>query len=1124
MTDLGLPRPVGKYALLRSLDEAEASTDSLPIHLAKTCPPSTGQTRGTLYLAAEASVDKPRVVLVVSLRGGVRPELEEVRKLCGLAHPNLLQVLEVGRTDDEAYVASEWLVGCDLAELARRAAAKQLSIPISAALYLAREIARGLHAAHMHGGPLAAHGGLAPSNILCCETGEIKLMHRERLEQLLSAAAAHPEGTAPILPPLRVRPYQAADQAWGAPATPQGDIYALGAVLWELLTRRRLHEDDQAMVSLDTVAPVAPLASQTLEALEKAADAADEMSADPLDATVPQPGLLVPPSAYARELPPSVDALVLRALDPRPEARFASAEELRQALSRELARLAPELPERDGGLAALLNELFGDEFSQRRAEQDWLLESARGLFSRPRPPVSGGRGPGADAPSLGASWAERKSPFPSAVPLVVPPELAKTQLGPPRRPVQSPEERLEREELIDGRYRLRRLIGVGGMGAVYEAEHTAICKRVALKILHPQFSKHADLVERLRREAQAASRIGHPNIVDVTDFGRTDDGSAYLAMEYLHGTDLGAILRARGRIAEPRALHIGTQLVRALAAAHRVGIIHRDLKPENVFLVDPLDWTEAEGARIDTEGVPTLEQDLVKVLDFGIAMQQSESMVRPVPRAARLTSPGLTVGTPEYMAPEQAMGLKVDPRADIYAVGTMLYEMLCARVPFIAGSVPELLTLKTGQEAPPPHLWLPTISASFEKVIERCLARDPAARPQSMEELERELILVATEQGIVVDPTRSGSILSRGAYLTGERSESGTAAGATRAAAGPVSGAGRSIGRVAVAENTDSDSRLQPLDRVTDLYGGAAPEQLTATAGGSSTITVPPRWTRRFRRTLIGAVMAVGMVVVGFTSARFVPRATPPQPVPAQPQPALPSAALESVPVVALRPSSQPMPGSVAPSETAESPLSPSRAQPRLAPSPGPPAEPAPTTMLTEWARRAAAGGRYISPPGDNLVELLNRLTAVAPDSPELRLLREQATAAIDVKAREQLRRRRTMAALDGYRALMALAPAAPFPRTELAVQLSAIVRATRRGSAQNLTLAQTAVELAPTLAVTHLALGDALQAQGQRVPAAAEYRRCLALFPQGSEYRQALRGLAHSTHSPAAAGKHLRR
>ena len=166
--------------------------------------------------------------------------------------------------------------------------------------------------------------------------------------------------------------------------------------------------------------------------------------------------------------------------------------------------------------------------------------------------------------------------------------------------------------------------------------------------------------------------------------------------------------------------------------------------------------------------------------------------------------------------------------------------------------------------------------------------------------------------------------------------------------------------------------------------------------------------------------------------------------------------------------------------------------------------------MLIEWARRAAAAGRYTSPPGDNLVELIQRIEAAAPDRSELQQLREQAAAALNKKAREQLRRRHTLAALDSYHALVALSPTATFPRTELAVQLAATARVIRHEQA--ITLAKTAVELAPKLAVAHLALADVLLSQGNRQSAAAEYRRTLGLFPQVSEHRQALRGLARST------------
>jgi hypothetical protein len=268
-----------------------------------------------------------------------------------------------------------------------------------------------------------------------------------------------------------------------------------------------------------------------------------------------------------------------------------------------------------------------------------------------------------------------------------------------------------------------------------------------------------------------------------------------------------------------------------------------------------------------------------------------------------------------------------------------------------------------------------------------------------------------------------------------------------------------------------------------------------------SAITVPPRWTARWRQLMIGGVLAVGMVIIGFTSANLVPRQVRPEPVPSRP--ALPVAGIESVPVVAMRPVGQPVTGNSEPAEPALN------GRLRVTPEPTAISENH-TAMLTEWARRAAAAGRYTTPPGDNLVELLKRGEATAVDKTELEQLREQAAATLNKKARDQLRKRHTLAALDSYHSLIALSPNAPFPRPELAVQLAAIARVIHRDQA--LDLAQTAVELAPKLPVAHLALGDVLLSQGQRQAAAAEYRRTLNLFPESSVHRQALRGLSRTT------------
>jgi hypothetical protein len=245
-------------------------------------------------------------------------------------------------------------------------------------------------------------------------------------------------------------------------------------------------------------------------------------------------------------------------------------------------------------------------------------------------------------------------------------------------------------------------------------------------------------VARFRREARAASKIGHPNIVDVTDSGTTADGSVYFVMEFLEGLELADVIDREGALDIGRTLNIGTQICRALAAAHNAGIVHRDLKPENVFLV------VREGTT-----------DFVKVLDFGIA--KSAELEE---RKERLTHPGMAMGTPEYMAPEQAAGRPADPRSDIYAVGAILYEMLTGAPPYDGENFMEILTKKATLEPRPLRELRPEVSELVEKVVMRALAREPTERPQSMEGFEYELtkclagrgVAVAKMLGMPVDP------------------------------------------------------------------------------------------------------------------------------------------------------------------------------------------------------------------------------------------------------------------------------------------------------------------------------------------------------------------------------------
>jgi serine/threonine-protein kinase len=267
---------------------------------------------------------------------------------------------------------------------------------------------------------------------------------------------------------------------------------------------------------------------------------------------------------------------------------------------------------------------------------------------------------------------------------------------------------------ISDRYKIERLLGEGGMGAVYQAEHTLMRKRMAIKVLHPEMTRLPEVVARFEREAMAAAHIEHPNVVTATDFGKLDDGSFFLALEYVEGKSLRDAI-AKGRLELGRALHIGRQIASALSRAHQLKIVHRDLKPENVMLVD-------------RDGDP----DFVKVLDFGIAkVQMGEFDVGQAgPGQPVLTQAGMVYGTPEYMAPEQALGQTVDARADLYALGCMLYEMLCGVRPFEADSKVALLGMQVTAPVPAMATKAPSanVPPEVEALVKHLLAKEASDR------------------------------------------------------------------------------------------------------------------------------------------------------------------------------------------------------------------------------------------------------------------------------------------------------------------------------------------------------------------------------------------------------------
>ncbi|HVZ89939.1 MAG TPA: serine/threonine-protein kinase, partial [Polyangia bacterium] len=386
---------------------------------------------------------------------------------------------------------------------------------------------------------------------------------------------------------------------------------------------------------------------------------------------------VAPPSTVSGRVPPALDRIVMRALAPEPDDRYPSAELLRADLAAFLAETAPKTDA--DRLAGFLRPLFVEDMREERRERDRLIAAARAL-------LSGGIAPAAPM-----------------VPVEEPPHLdgQDPRIG----------------TTLGGRYHIRRLCGEGAMGRVYEGQHIDIGRRVAIKVLHARFHHSADLVERFRREARAASKIGHPNIVDVTDSGTTPDGAFYFVMEYLDGTNLEELIARNGPLPVERALLVTAQIARALEAAHAAEIIHRDLKPANIMLVNRHD-----------------EDDFVKVLDFGISKDLDLAV------GAALTRPDVAIGTPVYMAPEQAAGRAADALTDVYGVGGLLYEMLTATPPCAGEDAIEVLQRKANEDPRPVGTLRPDLTRDVQRLVTRALARAAGDRQPSMTALKEQVL------------------------------------------------------------------------------------------------------------------------------------------------------------------------------------------------------------------------------------------------------------------------------------------------------------------------------------------------------------------------------------------------
>jgi serine/threonine protein kinase len=267
--------------------------------------------------------------------------------------------------------------------------------------------------------------------------------------------------------------------------------------------------------------------------------------------------------------------------------------------------------------------------------------------------------------------------------------------------------------VLADRYRLQTKLGEGAMGWVFLAEHVEIGKKVAIKVLRPSLCRMPEAVSRFRREARSASLIGSQHIVDITDFGTTDTGAVFYAMEHLEGEDLATAIKRAKKMPWARVQNIVQQLCTALQAAHDQGIVHRDVKPANFFLAKQPDGS-----------------DFVKVLDFGIArLADSKDSI--------VTATGVVMGTPDYMSPEQAQGKHVDHRADIYSLGATAYAMLTGRPPFVGKNEYDVIYKQLNHDPQPPSVVAPDadIPAWVDNLILTALRKDPEKRYGSMREL-----------------------------------------------------------------------------------------------------------------------------------------------------------------------------------------------------------------------------------------------------------------------------------------------------------------------------------------------------------------------------------------------------
>jgi eukaryotic-like serine/threonine-protein kinase len=952
----GFPQLFGKYVLVR---------------------PMARGGMGELFLAAagERGFEKPCVVKKVLHNlddaGVHRRFLDEAKVVVRLNHANLVQVFDAGRVESEYYLAMELVEGKDLRAMWNRCAQLHRRIPVDVAIFVVREVLRGLDYVHDAMGLDLVHRDISPPNLLIGYRGEIKLT-----DFGLAKSAIKREMTSPGVVFGRYS-YLSPEQARGLPADRRTDIYACGIVLWELLTGRQLF----------------PSSNRTHQ----------EALAAVRNPIVRAPSELVP------GIPAGLDDVLLAGLTPEPSKRYANAGDFRAALSEILAR---DFPTCD---ADRVSEFMRDIFSREvKIETRDYAELAQQDFSELRARESHSEaisisdvialesGARESAKARDRNKQQRKDTIPLGDSDIVELDLPGQRRDSQANAVFLRDSALEWVgRVVAQRYRVESLIGIGGMGAVFKVTHLALGKSFALKVLHEMYTRDADIIARFMREARAATQTGHPNIIDVLDIGTTEDDQVYFVMELLEGHHLGAVVRSQGPMAMRRAVHIARQICRALAAAHEVGIIHRDLKSENVILT-----------------LRGKDPDFVKVLDFGIC--------KHVNADASQTSPGLVMGSPDYMAPEQGAGLEATVASDVYSVGCILFEMLTGRLPFEGRNAIDVLMQKGAREAVRATTLRPEMPEALADVIGRCLSRAPATRPPSMRALEYELTRAVDGRATAV-----AAVLGLGG--SGDSLEG-------RAPDDPSPAASASFHRAAIAALDAPPPGYSPPERTV--------------VGPPPMRPAEPRVTTRAQHPGIAAVKALLFVALGGLLSAAVVVALRPELLDRVASGSATEAVDRGAPAnddTAVEPAPEPtIEAKTDAKADAKAMPDPPKVPPPTEPVPPPvtPTEVAKTpdeAQLVEMAKTAVKEKHWREPAEGSLALALANLALVDPGNPSITKLRESAEAVLLPAATAALERRRWNGAVKAYRDLVAVYPEHEVARAGLAEALIQQARVYKR-------------------------------------------------------------------------------